>query len=389
MENYEINLDDELQHHGTKGMKWGQRLYQNKDGSLTELGKKRYNKEVENLKKEKAKVKAEEKALAAKKKTQAKLDKLEAEKKALEDRKKALKDAKRGKTGDEADKNAGETPEQKRERLLKSTDPKEIYKDRDALTYQELNDRVNRIDLEARLSTKIPAEKGRLDSFNEGMKKTADTINNITNTFKKVDDAYSAVTNSAIGKTLAKQLGLEPPNAKVDMQKFFNDIDLKSNKEVQEMANRAENAKKIKDYLGGNNGNKNNNKSANNSTKKDTADAAKKKVAEEEAVKKDTKSSDDTSNKNNSDSTTQSKSNESSGSTQQKKSETYSGKVEGEGTSKSNIKEEFESSKKSNSSNKKPDDYYEPIDMPMSNVPAVVSNRGQDYIAGLFEEDKR
>lgn len=32
----------ELYHHGRKGMKWGRRLYQNKDGTLTELGKKRY-----------------------------------------------------------------------------------------------------------------------------------------------------------------------------------------------------------------------------------------------------------------------------------------------------------------------------------------------------------
>lgn len=32
----------ELYHHGTKGMKWGKRLYQNKDGSLTALGKVRY-----------------------------------------------------------------------------------------------------------------------------------------------------------------------------------------------------------------------------------------------------------------------------------------------------------------------------------------------------------
>lgn len=369
MENYEINLDDELQHYGTKGMKWGQRLYQNKDGSLTELGKKRYNKEVENLKKEKAKVKAEEKALATKKKTQAKIDKLEAEKKALEDRKKALKDAKRGKSSEDSDKNAGETPEQKRERLLKSTDPKEIYKDRDALTYQELNDRVNRIDLEARLSTKIPAEKGRLDSFNEGMKKTADTINNITNTFKKVDDAYSSVKNSAIGKSLAKQLGLDDKDNKpFDYDDFVKNIDKKSNQEVADAAKRILNEKNIKKTF---------------NEMKESVDTAKKKVAEEEAVKKDTKSSDDTGNKNNSDSTTQSKANESSGSTQQKKSETYSGKVEGEGTSKSSIKEESKSSKS------KPDDYYDPIDMPMSNVPAVISNRGQDYIAGLFEDDKR
>lgn len=31
-----------LCHYGIKGMKWGVRRYQNKDGSLTELGKKRY-----------------------------------------------------------------------------------------------------------------------------------------------------------------------------------------------------------------------------------------------------------------------------------------------------------------------------------------------------------
>lgn len=32
----------ELYHFGTKGMKWGVRRYQNKDGSLTEAGQKRY-----------------------------------------------------------------------------------------------------------------------------------------------------------------------------------------------------------------------------------------------------------------------------------------------------------------------------------------------------------
>lgn len=34
----------ELYHHGVKGMKWGVRRYQNKDGSLTPAGKKRYAK---------------------------------------------------------------------------------------------------------------------------------------------------------------------------------------------------------------------------------------------------------------------------------------------------------------------------------------------------------
>lgn len=35
-------MEYELYHHGTKGMRWGVRRYQNKDGSLTPAGKKRY-----------------------------------------------------------------------------------------------------------------------------------------------------------------------------------------------------------------------------------------------------------------------------------------------------------------------------------------------------------
>lgn len=34
--------DDQLEHFGIKGMRWGIRRYQNEDGTLTELGKKRY-----------------------------------------------------------------------------------------------------------------------------------------------------------------------------------------------------------------------------------------------------------------------------------------------------------------------------------------------------------
>lgn len=35
------NYSDELYHHGIKGMRWGVRRFQNKDGSLTNAGKKR------------------------------------------------------------------------------------------------------------------------------------------------------------------------------------------------------------------------------------------------------------------------------------------------------------------------------------------------------------
>lgn len=36
-------MDNELAHHGIKGMKWGVRRYQNKDGGLTNAGGKRRN----------------------------------------------------------------------------------------------------------------------------------------------------------------------------------------------------------------------------------------------------------------------------------------------------------------------------------------------------------
>lgn len=45
------NYNSELYHYGIKGMRWGVRRYQNKDGSLTPAGKKRAQRDADKLKK--------------------------------------------------------------------------------------------------------------------------------------------------------------------------------------------------------------------------------------------------------------------------------------------------------------------------------------------------
>lgn len=70
-------MENELIHWGIKGMRWGVRRYQNKDGTLTTAGKKRYAKEM-------AKLKEEERVAKNQQRTKAKLDKLDEKRREIE-----------------------------------------------------------------------------------------------------------------------------------------------------------------------------------------------------------------------------------------------------------------------------------------------------------------
>lgn len=55
MGDYILTTNGKLYHHGIRGMKWGVRRYQNKDGSLTAAGKKRRDREFNALNKDQQK----------------------------------------------------------------------------------------------------------------------------------------------------------------------------------------------------------------------------------------------------------------------------------------------------------------------------------------------
>ena len=90
---YVIVIDGELYHHGTKGMKWGRRLYQNRDGSLTALGKKRYLNSDGTLNNRGKKMRKEEADALKAREAAVKKRESEARQKARQDAKKAELDA--------------------------------------------------------------------------------------------------------------------------------------------------------------------------------------------------------------------------------------------------------------------------------------------------------
>lgn len=111
--------NEELKHHGIKGQKWGVRRFQNKDGSLTANGRKRYGSE-DNFKEQYPKDKA----------------------KAVSNVKKGAKSVK-----DATDKVKGKMDDK-----AKAANKAKIKQDLSKMSDAELRDIVNRLNMEERYS---------------------------------------------------------------------------------------------------------------------------------------------------------------------------------------------------------------------------------------------
>ena len=179
--------NNELTHWGIKGMKWGIRRFQNKDGSLTAAGKKR-----------------------------------------------------RG--IDDSDDNRTESIEAKRERLLKSTNASEIYKNRNLLTTAEINERLNRIDTERRLSEAASKES-------KPKKTTIDRVNTILKYGNKINEIYNFAQTPVMKALKNKLLGEKAKDYSMPLDKIWKMKDSLPTEELSKAIKRSNAEKAIKQAL--------------------------------------------------------------------------------------------------------------------------------------------
>lgn len=267
----------ELYHHGILGMKWGVRRFQNKDGSLTTSGKKRYrdddDKSGEERKKKKFSLKKNNSKESAEKKTPSKED----------------------------DPEAYEAAKQK---ALKSGSAADVLKFKGDLTQQEMQSAINRIrweqDMQSLSAKEVAAGKSKADELFDKMDKATKYAETGIKTWNTVANVYNALNTD--GTTLPKI-----------STNITNDNKQERKAEKKEKA-KAEEAKKKREQ------------------QEAEGEAKRKERADKKAKEKEDKNDKDKGTKSDNTKTDKDTKTESNTSTSTKK-ETWKGEVEGDGTS--------------------------------------------------------
>lgn len=167
--------DDYIMHFGINGMKWGVRRFQYKDGTLTPEGRIRYNvgPSGELIAKSRKEVRAGRKAYKTEQAEIKRQKRLEAEE---------------------------ETLRKKKARILKSKDAKAVFDNIDLFTNNELQEFINRMNLEKSVNGLVPKEK-RI-GYSEAVDAIAKGVGSTANLIKKGSEFYNNVaeiTNAAGG----------------------------------------------------------------------------------------------------------------------------------------------------------------------------------------------